>query len=337
MALTAFYHSTGGDNWVNNTNWLSDKPLREWHGVDTDENDRVVALRLYGNNLQGTIPAALASLTKLEILHLRDNQLNGQLPQALGSAPELVIAYLAGSNQFSGCMPEGLRNLWAESHDLFDLGLPFCGLTDGHRADRAALIALYNSTNGPSWRHSDHWLSEPTPVDFWYGVETDNSGRVVELRLEGLRGEIPSELGNLSELRFLWLGYELTGKIPYQLGNLANLEVMWLPQNMLSGQIPPALGNLENLQSLELQSNQLSGGIPPELGRLTNLIILRLWDNHLEGSIPQELGRMPHLDVLHIGGTNRFTGCKPRGFHNIRSNDFTSLELPFCNDDGTVP
>ena len=35
-ALTALYNATGGANWGNNTNWLSDGPLGEWYGVTTD-------------------------------------------------------------------------------------------------------------------------------------------------------------------------------------------------------------------------------------------------------------------------------------------------------------
>ena len=31
--LVLFYHATGGPNWMDNTNWLSDAPLDEWQGV----------------------------------------------------------------------------------------------------------------------------------------------------------------------------------------------------------------------------------------------------------------------------------------------------------------
>ena len=33
-----FYHATDGPNWVNNTSWLSDAPIGEWHGVATDRD-----------------------------------------------------------------------------------------------------------------------------------------------------------------------------------------------------------------------------------------------------------------------------------------------------------
>ena len=50
-ALTAFYRATGGSNWRNNTNWLSDRPLGEWHGVTVGTDGRVRTLGLHDNQL----------------------------------------------------------------------------------------------------------------------------------------------------------------------------------------------------------------------------------------------------------------------------------------------
>ena len=82
--------------------------------------------------------------------------------------------------------------------------------------DREALVALYNATDGENWRTSDNWLSD-APLDDWYGVATDDDGRVKELGLEfeNLSGEIPPELGSLSNLVGLALsGNELSGCVP---------------------------------------------------------------------------------------------------------------------------
>ncbi len=43
-ALVALYNATDGPNWVDNTNWLTDAPLGEWYGVDTDRQGRVAKL-----------------------------------------------------------------------------------------------------------------------------------------------------------------------------------------------------------------------------------------------------------------------------------------------------
>ena len=67
--------------------------------------------------------------------------------------------------------------------------------------ERAALVALYNATNGPNWTQNDNWLSEE-PLGEWHGVTTDSNGRVtrLELRENRLSGTLPSELGNLANL-----------------------------------------------------------------------------------------------------------------------------------------
>ena len=48
--------------------------------------------------------------------------------------------------------------------------------------DRAALVALYNVTNGSSWQDDTNWLSN-RPLGEWYGVSTDADGRVTGLTL----------------------------------------------------------------------------------------------------------------------------------------------------------
>ncbi len=193
--------------------------------------------------------------------------------------------------------------------------------------DRAALVALYEATDGPNWKDNENWLSD-RPLDEWYGVGVDTSGRVVSLDLSGdpdppdrhgLKGEIPPELGQLSELSSLSLDInELTGEIPSELGNLVNLALLSLSDNQLTGEIPPELGNLTDLRALHLDNNQLTGRIPPELGHLANLVHLYLSYNHLTGGIPPELGQLSSLSYLSLG-YNELTGKIPPEFSQLQS------------------
>ena len=50
-ALVALYNTTGGANWTNNTNWLTNEALSEWHGVTTNSDGRVTELNLSRNQL----------------------------------------------------------------------------------------------------------------------------------------------------------------------------------------------------------------------------------------------------------------------------------------------
>ena len=75
VALVALYNATNGPNWTNNTNWLSNAPLSEWHGIGTDGDGRVVSIEFEQNNLQGSIPPELGQLTNLTTLNLAKNVL----------------------------------------------------------------------------------------------------------------------------------------------------------------------------------------------------------------------------------------------------------------------
>lgn len=54
-ALGALYNATGGPNWTQNKNWNMDADLSEWHGIETNDQGRVVDLSLESNNLQGIL------------------------------------------------------------------------------------------------------------------------------------------------------------------------------------------------------------------------------------------------------------------------------------------
>ena len=72
--------------------------------------------------------------------------------------------------------------------------------------ERAALAAFYEATGGDDYSHKWGWLRDD-PVGEWNGVTTDEEGRVIAIELEGayLKGYIPPEIGNLSQLRTLRL------------------------------------------------------------------------------------------------------------------------------------
>ncbi|SVE29533.1 uncharacterized protein METZ01_LOCUS482387, partial [marine metagenome] len=74
---------------------------------------------------------------------------------------------------------------------------------------------------------------------------------------------IPSEIGNLTSLRSLWLrDNELTGSIPPEIGNLINLNQLYLSSNQLSGEIPSEICEVSSLSNVELHNNNLCPPYP---------------------------------------------------------------------------
>ena len=236
--------------------------------------------------------------------------MSGPIPAELGDLTYLHALGLFG-NQLSGCIPGELGEIFR--NDVDALGLPFCEppapvattpapiasapVAGSATQDRAALVALYNATDGAHWQTSTHWLTD-RPIGEWHGVTVDGEGRVTQLWLFGnqLSGPIPAELGDLTYLYALGLsGNQLSGLIPVELGRLPYLWWLRLDSNQLSGPIPAELASLSNLRGLELYGNQLSGPIPAELASLSNLQELRLDSNQLSGPIPAELGGLTDL------------------------------------------
>ena len=109
-ALVALYNATDGANWRNKTNWLSDQPLNQWHGVTTDTDGRVTELYLNTNQLTGEIPSELGNLSNLQVLVLTNNQFSGTIPSQLGNLSNLKQLWLH-SNQLTGTIPSELDNL----------------------------------------------------------------------------------------------------------------------------------------------------------------------------------------------------------------------------------
>ena len=271
-SLVALYDATGGENWTQKENWLTDRPVWEWSGVDADGDGRVIGLSLRNNNLTGTIPPELGVLTSLTSLELSSNKLTGTIPPELSALANLTSLDLA-FNELTGTIPPEL----------------------GALTNLTSLLLLANNLTGT------------IPPE----LGTLRNLKVLTIDNNSLAGPIPPELGSLTDLETLWLGKNsLTGSIPPELSALLKLETLWLPDNELTGSIPPELGALTNLTTLALSGNNLTGPIPPELATLANLEDLWLVDTGLTGPIPPELGDLVNLTSLRLH-KNNLTGPIP--------------------------
>ena len=155
-ALVAFYNATNGASWTNNANWLSDKPLNQWHGVSTNGQGQVTHLQLRNNNLSGSLPTALGNLEALQVLSLDRNSIGGSLPTQLGNLSNLTRLAL-NRNQLTGAIPSELGNL----SNLSIIGLARNQLTGALPASLGNLTGLTKLS-----LHDNTQLSGPLPDGF---------------------------------------------------------------------------------------------------------------------------------------------------------------------------
>ena len=185
-ALVAFYNATGGTDWTDNTNWLSDEHIGNWHGVTVNSSGRVTKLELNQNGLRGELPPVLGSLTELRILSVSANRLSGPVPSELAALTRLEH-FGVGGNRLSGEIPSWLSAL----------------------SNLRVLHLVSNQFTGqiPSWIGN-------FPLQGLY------------LAHNRLSGDVPAELGNLSGLRYLYLaGNNLSGCIPSELQDVGHNDL----------------------------------------------------------------------------------------------------------------
>ncbi len=247
--LVALYHSMGGQEWNNNTNWLSERPIGDWNGVSANGFGTVIGLSLPYNGLKGTLPDQLALLTGLTALALQGNQLTGEIPAELGQLSGLNRLDL-GDNDLTGSIPGELGNL----DKLYHLDLNRNNLTGSIPAELGQLSLISDFRSEPLYQSE------------------------LNLSHNQLTGSIPPELGNLVNLQFLSLSHNaLTGSIPAELGQLSEASSLDLSDNQLAGKIPSEFGNLADVTTLRLDNNPaLSGPLPLSmiaLERLENLYL----------------------------------------------------------------
>ena len=213
---------------------------------------RLTLLALEHNNLSGSIPPELGNLNSLTGLWLSNNRLHGALPPELGGLANLESLLLYDNSDLTGALPRefvSLRRVFflnltgtgicVPSDTEFQTWLRRIqntyGVTNCGQLDRDALQDLYAATDGPNWISNANWLSD-RPLNEWYGVTTNASGRAEQLVLQdnNLVGEIPLTLRDLEDLKVLNLSgnASLSGRLPVAFTSL-RLEVLQLNRTQI--------------------------------------------------------------------------------------------------------
>ncbi|CAB9512406.1 LRR receptor-like serine threonine-protein kinase [Seminavis robusta] len=262
FSLATLYYSTGGDTsrgWIRSDNWLSyDHHECDWYATE------------------GETVGTIYEPTWRGMYH--------------------QVYDLAGETACSET--EVYRHVWLIANDL-----------EGTIPDE---LFLLTSLNCFSFRNNNLHGTLPSLVGQLTGIEA------IDLSNNEISGVLPSELGLCPKVDgiFTTSNELMTGKIPSELGLLTNLKYLVLDRNMHTGELPSELGNLSNLYWLFLSTNMLSGSIPSEIGKLKNASVIHLFDNDLVGAVPSELGNLKGTHQLTIGG-NALTGTLPSELGNL--------------------
>ncbi|KAL3925428.1 MAG: hypothetical protein SGILL_000414 [Bacillariaceae sp.] len=274
---------------------------------------RVVNVRLDKNHLVGTVPAALASLSQLNI-DLSDNLLT-DFGEGLCSASNWndgdvgrfgCDGILCPAGEFS---PSGRQTNaqdacqpcpGAESSPY--LGVTTC-VAIAKQLEREILGQLFQSTNGDSWKIKDGWMQDGTDICLWYGISCQEGSTVdsVHLGSNGLVGQVPTEIFDLPNLKTLSL-YSNAVEFSFDgIGQATKLEVLSLDSTKLSSL--NGIGAGLSLVEVDVRFNRLAGSIPEDLSSLTNLEIFAASMNGFSGTVPS-FSSLRKLNTLRLGDNN---------------------------------
>ena len=323
-ALVALYEATDGDNWTDNTNWLSDRPLGEWHGVETDVQGRVTGLRFRNNNLAGFLPSELGDLANLTQLTIYDfnygSLLPAPIPPELGNLANLRELALAGTgltgtipaelgklenltnlalwvNNFSGSIPPELGNLTKLTHlDLIDTDL--VGIVPPELIGLPLSYFAWDSYEGLCMPGTPAFADWVAGIEVHRGNDYCNAPDLAVLdslyRTAGGPGWTSSAGWFEGEVPVLdrWHGVSAEDS----LGRVTGID---LAGNGLSGELPLGLGDLGQLTALRLGDNPgLSGFLPHTMPRLSALREFRYSGTDL--CVPTEAFIRRWLDALEV-------------------------------------
>lgn len=156
---------------------------------------------------------------------------------------------------------------------------------------REALVALYESLNGDDWVRNDNWVTG-APLDEWYGI-TVRAGNVsgISMTYNDVVGTIPPEIALLEHLEILDLGFNegVRGDMPPEIGKLKKMRHLLLHHNDMTGPIPAEYAELSELATIDFHFNDLHGPLPDWIGTLENLTVLSIHLIPLTGRLPRTL------------------------------------------------
>ncbi|RFF30566.1 hypothetical protein [Wenzhouxiangella sediminis] len=307
-ALVALYRATGGENWREQDNWLTDRHHCAWEGVhcrDVDGQRRVDFLDLRWHGLSGQLPESLAGLSELTELVLSDNRLSGPLPDTPWGLPRLRFLAVH-DNHFTGTIPQWLLAL-GKGTGVDLSGNQFSGY-------RIGTSESGGQTDPVSLDLSDNRLDH-LPPPAWLEGKRVTGLDLSDNRLAGSidMATLPPDLLEL-DLSDNALA-EITGLDQSGSQSLARLDASG---NQFESW-PAGLAALD-LAHLDLGENRLSGSWPEWLSTMP-LDTLDLSGNELSGDLPASVGQL-ELMAIDIGN-NDFTGSIAPAFESLRTPDWS--------------
>ncbi|PPD85036.1 hypothetical protein GOBAR_DD18025 [Gossypium barbadense] len=201
---------------------------------------------LNSNNIDGSIPVAIGTLSKLVVLDLSNNSFQRNMRGEIGNLTELQYLSLF-NNSLNGTIPFQVSNL--QKLRYLDIGFNYFVDPDSFNFSGMPLLIHLGLANNE------------LELEFPQFILNCHNLTFLDLSVNRLSGSIPESLyTNLSHLKYLSLcGNSFEGPLSSNISKLSKLIVLQLKTNRFNGSIPNSVGTMSHLETIELHENFLKG------------------------------------------------------------------------------
>lgn len=248
-------------------------------------------LNLARNKIGGNVPDELFNLVNLQSLHLTANKFHGSLSEKIGQL-HILTSLGMGDNFFEGKIPESVYSLT----QLVSFSL-FQNLVAGSISRNVSRLVNLKYFDVDSQDRPG--LTQTIPHELFQLPLLES----LWLSNNDLRGTLPRRVSGVPHLRELLVdgNPQLGGQIPQDIGNLTQLEWLLLNNCTFEGKVPDL--TLPKLQVLNLAQNKLNGTLSG-IVHAPMLEMVALFDNNFVGGLPEGLGTLRHMRSMLVSSPN---------------------------------